>query len=263
MSRPHQPKSPFGNTDRYFRAFQKIMEDAPPKYLEILRAHYRARRHTATAAQLADAVDYHLWSAINARYGTLAKRVGHLLGRRSMPKEGFWLYVLVYWGGKDRRGHQEFVLRPEVIKALRRLGLLKEPKKQPPAEQPSQPESDDPPHRYPTLIERIGRDTKVTDGVKRLHDYRCQVCGLRLNLGDEPYAEAAHLKPLGRPHYGPDKRSNVLCLCPNHHVLLDGGAFSIRENMRLIGLPGRLHTVEGHALDPTCLRYHRRWFRYE
>jgi hypothetical protein len=35
--------------------------------------------------------------------------------------------------------------------------------------------------------------------------------------------EAAHIRPLGAPHNGPDTLDNTLCLCPNHHVLFDHG----------------------------------------
>jgi hypothetical protein len=33
--------------------------------------------------------------------------------------------------------------------------------------------------------------------------------------------EAAHIRPLGAPHNGPDTWDNTLCLCPNHHVPFD------------------------------------------
>lgn len=41
------------------------------------------------------------------------------------------------------------------------------------------------------------------------------------------YAEAHHVKPLGSPHNGYDVRENILCVCPNHHVLLDYGAIKL------------------------------------
>src|SRR6478672_8334883 len=73
-----------------------------------------------------------------------------------------------------------------------------------------------------------------------------------------PYAEAAHIWPLGRPHNGPDELANLLCLCPNHHVLFDNGAFAIADGLELIGLPGRLAFVRGHNLSAEHLRFHRR-----
>lgn len=117
--------------------------------------------------------------------------------------------------------------------------------------------------RRPAVVERIVRDTAVTAEVKRLHDHRCQICGLRLETPAGPYAEGAHVRPLGSPHDGPDVPSNVLCLCPNHHVLLDAGAFSIRDDLTLAGLDGRLRVVAGHTLDPVQLRYHRRLFGFD
>jgi hypothetical protein len=128
---------------------------------------------------------------------------------------------------------------------------------------PSQSQPGVPAPRRPGVVERIVRDTAVTAEVKRMHGYQCQVCGTRLEMPDGPYAEGAHVRPLGSPHDGPDLPPNVLCLCPNHHVLLDGGAFSIRDDLTLIGLEGRLRTAEGHRIDPAYLLYHRRLFGYE
>lgn len=73
------------------------------------------------------------------------------------------------------------------------------------------------PRREATTL-RIVRDTAVTRRLKVLYEYRCQVCNIRLEGAAGPYAEAAHIRPLGAPHHGPDTLENVLCLCPNHHV---------------------------------------------
>lgn len=113
------------------------------------------------------------------------------------------------------------------------------------------------PRRIPSTVERLVRDTAITVQVKRLHNYCCQVCGLRLETPDGPFAEGAHIHPLGSPHHGPDLLGNVLCLCPNHHVLLDSGAISIRDDLTLIGMAGELRTVSGHQPDTVYLRYHR------
>jgi putative restriction endonuclease len=64
--------------------------------------------------------------------------------------------------------------------------------------------------------------------VKRLHNHRCRVCGIRSECTGGPYAEAAHIRPLARRHNGPDGLANLLCLCPNHHVLFDNGALQSR-----------------------------------
>jgi len=113
------------------------------------------------------------------------------------------------------------------------------------------------PRRVSSLCDRIVRDTAVTLQVKQLHDYCCQVCGICMETPVGPYAEGAHVHPLGSPHNGPDLLGNVLCLCPNHHVLLDYGAISIRDDLTLIGMEGKLRTVSGHKPDTAYLRYHR------
>ncbi len=113
------------------------------------------------------------------------------------------------------------------------------------------------PQRVPTTIQRIIRDTKVGKAVKAAYDYKCQVCGVRLDTGAGPYAEAAHVRPLGQPHNGPDVPQNVICLCPNHHVLFDLGAFSVADDYSLIGMDGRLAVGPDHGLDSAHLRYHR------
>ena len=114
------------------------------------------------------------------------------------------------------------------------------------------------PGRRPTLVQRIVRDTTTARAVKALYDHHCQVCGERLETPAGAYAEAAHIRPLGAPHHGPDVAGNILCLCPNHHVLFDLGAFSVEDDLTLTGLPGRLHVHPQHTLDAAQLRYHRR-----
>ncbi|MFC1936002.1 HNH endonuclease, partial [Chloroflexota bacterium] len=88
-------------------------------------------------------------------------------------------------------------------------------------------------------------------------NYRCQVCGTRLEGPAGPYAEAAHIRPLGRPHNGPDMASNVLCLCPNHHVLFDLRAFAIVDDLTLLRHQGHLAVHPTHQLDMGHIRYHR------
>ncbi|HIB85199.1 MAG TPA: HNH endonuclease, partial [Chromatiaceae bacterium] len=111
--------------------------------------------------------------------------------------------------------------------------------------------------RVRTSVQRIIRDTKIAKDVKKKHNYRCQVCELALETNAGLYAEAAHIKPLGMPHNGPDVEENILVLCPNHHVLFDNGGFSINDDLSLSGLNGRLNVVSKHQIDIVFLQYHR------
>ena len=106
-------------------------------------------------------------------------------------------------------------------------------------------------------ISRIIRNTAVTRWVKELYEYRCQVCRVSLDTPAGPYAEGAHIRPLGSPHNGPDTSANVLCLCPNHHVMFDLGAFLIADDFSLIGIDGRVHVHPNHSVAPEHLAYHR------
>ncbi len=114
--------------------------------------------------------------------------------------------------------------------------------------------------RQEVRVSRIVRDTAQSRKIKALHDYRCQMCGTRLECPAGPYAEAAHIRPLGAPHHGPDTADNILCLCPNHHVLFDNGAVSIAEDLSLIGDSGNLTVRGDHHINEAHLAYHREHF---
>jgi putative restriction endonuclease len=120
------------------------------------------------------------------------------------------------------------------------------------------PAGNDIPNRQQLTVARILRDTKVGKWVKQLHDFTCQICGTRLVTPAGAYAETCHIKPLGRPHNGPDASENSLCLCPNCHVLLDELAVWINDDHSVEGRGGFLRIVPQHAISSEYLQYHRR-----
>ncbi len=110
---------------------------------------------------------------------------------------------------------------------------------------------------------RIIRDTKISHEIKKLYNYECQVCGFTILTKSGRYAEGAHIRPLGRPHNGDDNSDNLICLCPNHHVLFDKGSFSISNNFDLIGeVIGKLNVHLKHTLNASNLEYHRKSHGY-
>lgn len=95
------------------------------------------------------------------------------------------------------------------------------------------------------MVRRPKRDTALVLSLKKIYEYRCQFCNIRLEL-PRLYAEAHHVKPIGNPHSGPDSLANLLVVCPNHHVLLDYGGIRIEpEKLRL-----------EHDLSPVFVEYH-------
>lgn len=104
-----------------------------------------------------------------------------------------------------------------------------------------------PTERKLTYTERIVRNSSMATDLKRLYGFRCQFCGLRLELKSGYCCEAHHIKPLGKPHDGPDIVENLIIVCPNHHSLLDFGAITItRKQLQLVF----------HEFDQELLRYH-------
>ena len=103
--------------------------------------------------------------------------------------------------------------------------------------------------RKSTLVQRIIRDTELSRRVKLIHNFRCQIYGYTLDLGNgKLYAEAHHIKPLGSEHNGPDIVENIMCVCPNHHVLLDYRAIPIDLT--------ELRRTSGHILSEGYIDYH-------
>jgi predicted restriction endonuclease len=122
--------------------------------------------------------------------------------------------------------------------------------------------------RREATTQRIMRDPQVAQSVKALHDHRCQVCGMRLQTRNGGYSEAAHIRGLGAPHDGPDHLMNLLCLCPNDHVLFDTftiyvdreGIVRFAEDQSPIGV---LRRHPRHDINPEHLSYHRQLCGYD
>ncbi|MFI0226101.1 YDG/SRA domain-containing protein [Streptomyces lydicus] len=129
------------------------------------------------------------------------------------------------------------------------------------ADQP--PAGNEQPGRVTSTVQRIVRSSAVKRTVKEWHDNRCQVCDLRIELLGGSYSEGAHIRALGSPHNGPDTTGNVLCLCPNCHVMFDAGAIVLKDDLTVVRAGqevGPLRTHPKHAIDLDCVKAHReRW----
>jgi 5-methylcytosine-specific restriction enzyme A len=111
------------------------------------------------------------------------------------------------------------------------------------------PEGRENPQTQFRTIKRVNRETKVGYCVKYLHQFQCQICGIKLELNEgKYYAETHHIKPLGKAHHGPDVVENIICVCPNHHALLDYGAIPLDGNS--------LFHAEGHIINDDYINYH-------
>jgi hypothetical protein len=95
------------------------------KYLEMLRANYRAPGHTVTAEELADAVDLPSYSAANLQYGNYAKELNKVLERTTK----YHVALLVSFNANgEPPGENELVswtMLPPLATALEELGWVK------------------------------------------------------------------------------------------------------------------------------------------
>jgi len=174
---------------------------------------------------------------------------GHKHKNALSPSQGYKYagiyFVERYWYTEGLSGYK--VWRYKLVaqdKALHNINI-----EEPPAEY-TQTE------RKQSTLSRILRSQQRAKNVKSWHNHQCQVCGLAINTSAGLYAEACHIKPLGKPHNGPDIESNILCLCPNHHVMFDNGVFSINKNLELVGIKGKLRLTKKHFIDTSFIEYH-------
>ncbi|MCP8710241.1 HNH endonuclease [Streptomyces sp. AC04842] len=108
----------------------------------------------------------------------------------------------------------------------------------------------------------IVRDEALVRKVKELEDNRCQICDTVLRYLNRPYSQAAHIRGLGNPHHGPDELQNLLCLCPNCHVLFDGLEIYVDSDGMVRGTgggrdPRSLRRDPRHPMDEAHIAYHR------
>ncbi|WP_326567262.1 YDG/SRA domain-containing protein [Amycolatopsis rhabdoformis] len=173
--------------------------------------------------------------------------------------------MLVYPEGKPFK-----VCRFEMVKIDKTVDALYTPIEavvSAEVQHPDQPIGNPVPGRRSTSVQRIIRATKVSDWVKDLYDNTCQMCGIRLAVGKGAYSEGAHIQALGGLHQGEDRVENMLCLCPNCHVLFDAGALVVQEDrsLQLNGAPAvlngkpadKLHVHNLHIIGDEFLTHHR------
>jgi len=120
--------------------------------------------------------------------------------------------------------------------------------------------------RKSATVNRLKRNVKLSEEVKKLYEYKCQVCNTYLKTPYGGIAIGAHIKGLGNPHNGPDVIENMICLCPNHHEQFDDYGYYIEpdtlEIKGLEGFEGKKITInKKHKIDNELLRYHSDQFK--
>lgn len=108
------------------------------------------------------------------------------------------------------------------------------------------------PQRKLVEIYRIIRDTKESKKIKNIYENECQFCNFYISIktknGTKRYSEAHHIIPLGGSHNGEDDISNMIIVCPNHHVMLDYGVIKIDIT--------KIHIRPEHQMSRKSISYH-------
>jgi len=122
-------------------------------------------------------------------------------------------------------------------------------------------------YRVREIVEISGgivRDRNLPKEIKSIYDSVCQVCGEILESPFGRISEAAHIQPLGQPHFGSDDLSNLLCLCPNHHKLFDSSGWYLSDALEIFETSshkeiGVLRVEMGHEISPSSVIYQRNY----
>jgi putative restriction endonuclease len=102
-----------------------------------------------------------------------------------------------------------------------------------------------------TVRETTLRARGFRQAVTEIYDFRCAVCGLKINSPDSLCweVEAAHIVPHGS--FGRDDLFNGIALCRFHHWAFDVGWFSLLDNYTICvsSKLSRLPSDFGHMAD--------------
>ena len=127
----------------------------------------------------------------------------------------------------------------------------------------------EPPPSVTYTARRVVRSTAKGEELKRLYEWRCQVCGYSMRIPSqnrsERFVEVHHLRPLGGGHHGRDHPGNMLVLCPNCHAAFDYLAMALHPRRLRVQCFDKKHPHHNkkvslgpeHRLDESNLIYHR------
>ena len=122
-----------------------------------------------------------------------------------------------------------------------------------------------------TTVTRFIRDTRLTRAIKEKFEWKCAICGRRIQLPNgQYYAEAHHVQPLGGGHEGRDREDNILVLCPYHHAEFDYGTVWIDPVTHVVvhfdkrdAFNGKETAYRIDHLAPEVLHYHAKLYGFQ
>jgi putative restriction endonuclease len=124
------------------------------------------------------------------------------------------------------------------------------------------------------LTSRPFREAAFTRNIRAIYNRTCAMTGLCIiNGGGRPEVEAAHIRPIGNDHNGPDSVRNGIALSRSIHWMFDRGLLSLTDDYeilmvkhlipdpikRFINPDGKILLPADRRLcpHPQFIRYHR------
>jgi len=102
-----------------------------------------------------------------------------------------------------------------------------------------------------TVISRPARDVTFKHRVREVYNSTCAITGLHiLNGGGSPEVEAAHIKPVGDGHNGPDSVRNGIALSRTVHWLFDRGMISLNNDYEILAASKNATEQTGGLIIP-------------
>jgi len=203
----------------YAKAFHQI-KNITDSQIQMLRIHYFMPKHIITANQLALAMGYSSYPAVNSQYGKLASLIGDILDYSPEPEK---LGTLVIF--EKKHGEWHWIMRPEVAKSMEILGWVED--------------------SYFLLPEETSATASLVEGavckvsvnayernnearIKCLehHGYTCCICNFNFksiygSVGDN-FIHVHHIRPLSEigQEYIVDPVKDLRPVCPNCHAVI-------------------------------------------
>jgi putative restriction endonuclease len=85
------------------------------------------------------------------------------------------------------------------------------------------------------LTSRPFREAAFTRSIRPIYNRTCAMTGLCIiNGGGRPEVEAAHIRPIGNDHNGPDSVRNGMALSRSIHWMFDRGLLSLTDDYKIL-----------------------------
>ncbi len=111
----------FPSQERYREVLRIASHWMTPKQRKMLTIHLNARNQTTTVTQMAEAMKFENYGAVNLHYGFLASKIAERM-KWTVPDGEPELTTLVAFDRTGPEEHWKLIMRPQLVAALQSLG---------------------------------------------------------------------------------------------------------------------------------------------